>query len=72
MMKTVTVSSDALRKVLDALNSPGHYIRELQATRGPLVGDDNPINVLCTEFNAAINVHNELARVAAEIGKVMP
>ena len=53
-MKTVTVNADALRQVLEALNGPGHLIRELQYTRGPLVGHDNPINILVKEFNQAV------------------
>lgn len=57
-MKTVTVNADALRQVLQALNGPSHYIRELQVTRGPLVGDDNPINILIEEYNAAANAWN--------------
>jgi len=57
-MDKVTVSAEALRQVLQALNGPGHYIRELQVTRGPLVGDDNPINILVAEYNAAVEAHN--------------
>lgn len=52
-MEKVTVSTDALRQVLQALNGPGHYIRELQVTRN-LPGDSNPINTLIEEFNAAV------------------
>jgi hypothetical protein len=50
----VAMSVKPLRELLTALNGPGHHIRELQFTRGPLVGKDNPINILCTEFNAAM------------------
>lgn len=57
-MEKVTVSAEALRQVLMALNGPAHYIRELQVTRGPLVGDDNPINILVEEYNAAVKAHN--------------
>ena len=64
-METVTVSAAALRQVLNALNGPGHYIRELQVTRGPLIGDDNPINILCDEYNAAVKAHNEAQKVGA-------
>jgi hypothetical protein len=35
-METITVNALALRQLLVALSGPGHYIRELQATRGPL------------------------------------
>lgn len=51
-MDKVTVSANALRQLLAALSGPEHYIRELQVTRGPLVGDDNPINILVAEYNA--------------------
>jgi hypothetical protein len=64
-MEKVTVSAAALRQVLNALNGPGHYIRELQVTRGPLIGDDNPINILCDEYNAAVEAHNEAQKVGA-------
>ena len=50
-MEKVTVSTDALRQVLQALNGPGHYIRELQVTRD---FPGNPINTLIKEFNAAV------------------
>lgn len=53
----VTVSADALRQVLVALNGPGHYIRELQVTRGPLF--DNPIDKLTNEFNEQVSGHAE-------------
>lgn len=48
----VTVSGSALRAVLVALNGPGHYIRELQVTRGPLF--DNPIDTLLTQYNEQV------------------
>lgn len=52
IMNKVTVSADALRKVLEALNGPEHYIRELQYTRMPeTIFKDNPINILVREFN---------------------
>lgn len=50
-MTKILVSAEPLRQLLNALNGPGHHIRELQALRGPLVGDDNPINILVAEFN---------------------
>jgi hypothetical protein len=60
-MEKVTVSADALRKVLTALNGPTHHIRELQALRNPHFGSDNPINILCSEYNAAVDEHNATA-----------
>ena len=59
-METATVDADALRRVLEALNGPSYLIRELQVTRGPLVGDDNPINLLVADYNKAANLHNRL------------
>lgn len=56
-MDKIEVSADALRAVLQALNGPPHYIRELQCTRGlPQLGDmpPNPIDVLIAEYNAAV------------------
>lgn len=53
-MEKISVSTDTLRRVLEALSGPPHLIRELQATRGPLVGDDNPINLLIKEYNEQI------------------
>ena len=57
-MNKVTVSANALRQVLNALNGPGHLIREIQVTRG-LPGDSNPINTLMSEFDLAVTIHNE-------------
>lgn len=51
--KKVLVSAEALRQVLQALNGPGHYIRELQVTRGSLF--DNPIDKLIAEYNTTVN-----------------
>lgn len=56
-MKTVTVDADALRAVLMALNGPGHHIRELQVTRGPLF--DNPIDKLVDQYNEACEKANQ-------------
>jgi len=47
----VIVSADALYRLLMAVGGPGHYIRELQATRGLPGVDDNPIDVLTREYN---------------------
>ena len=58
-METVTVNAYALRELLVALNGPAHLIRELQALRGPLVGENNPINILTAEFNAAVAAYKE-------------
>lgn len=57
-MDKVTVSTDALRQVLEALNGPGYHIRELQAIRN-LPGMSNPIDTLIDEFNAACDEHNQ-------------
>lgn len=51
--QTVNVDAKALREVLVALNGPGHYIRELQVTRGAMF--DNPIDKLIEEFNAQVS-----------------
>ena len=52
MPDTVTVSTDALRQLLNAAVGPGHYMRELQATREPAaLFADNPINILVRQFN---------------------
>lgn len=54
-LKKIIVSEQPLRRVLEALSGPAHLIRELQATRGPLVGDDNPINLLVGEYNKQLS-----------------
>lgn len=55
-METVTVSADALRKVLNALIGEPHLIRELQFTRDkPPFFEGNPIDTLVREFNAAVD-----------------
>lgn len=67
-MKTVTVDAEALRQVLTALNGASHLIRELQATRDPLMGKGNPINKLIEEFNAAVDVrHNRFVLVPVDL-----
>ncbi len=60
----VTVTAKALHQVLGALIGPGHYIRELQATRN-LPGIDNPINTLIDEYNAAIDASKAQRDAAA-------
>lgn len=51
----ISVSIDALAKLLIALSGHPHQITEFQVTRnlGRLTGD-NPINILCDEYNAEI------------------
>lgn len=50
---TITVSRDALYKVLHALVGPAHNIRELQATRIlHELGHPNPIDILIEQFKA--------------------
>ena len=44
----------SMRKPINPKNKP----TELQATRVPLVGKDNPINILIAEYNASIEKHN--------------
>lgn len=60
-METVTVNAKALRRLLSALIGPPHYIHELQATRDNGMGlfDDNPIDILCKEYIAAVDAFNE-------------
>jgi hypothetical protein len=67
-METVTVNAVALRRVLEALNGPGHYIRELQATRarGELFAD-NPIDVLVDDFNRGVEAWNMKQAEAAAV-----
>lgn len=55
MSKKLLVSADPFRELLMALNSSGPELRELQALRGPLVGESNPINILVGEFNDAVH-----------------
>ena len=48
------IDAEALRDVLQALNGPDHYIRELQFTRGGAMNglcDDNPIDILIKQYN---------------------
>jgi hypothetical protein len=51
----VSVSADALYSVLQALNGPGHLIRELQFTRdAPPIMTGNPIDTLIRDYNEAV------------------
>lgn len=54
----LTVSANSLRHVLNALNGPGHLIRELQATR-LLPGGTNPIDQLVNEYNTWADAQRE-------------
>lgn len=40
------VDAEALQRLLNALNGPGYYIRELQATRNLPGSEPNPIDVI--------------------------
>lgn len=61
---TITVSRDALYKVLHALVGPAHHIRELQATRSlHALGHPNPIDILIEEYKAG-GVQSEPAQAA--------
>lgn len=55
-MSTTPVNTEALCQVLIALNAPGHYIRELQATRNiaKLTGTPNPIDVLVEDYKRSL------------------
>lgn len=57
-METITVNAKALRSLLNAVTGNPYEVRELQATRNPLVDPENPINVLVGEFNAAVDKFN--------------
>lgn len=55
--RMIEVDAEALYEVLNALNGPGHLVRELQATQGLEkvglnIGKRNPINVLIDQWNA--------------------
>jgi hypothetical protein len=64
--RLVSVDLDALVQVLRALNGPGYYIAELQATRGldKLPGQPrNPINLLTEQVEAQLKQDKETPRV---------
>lgn len=67
----ISVNASQLLKLLRALNGPGHLIAELQATRGPLIGDDNPINLLIKQYNSEITSITEKRLTAAAEQKEM-
>lgn len=57
-MKTVTVSADALRQILEAFSSgQPHHVLELQALVGNVITLD-PVSTLLYEFNAAVEAYN--------------
>lgn len=62
--KKISVDADALYRVLNALNGPGHYIRELQVTRGPLF--ENPIDKLITQYNEWTSNQSEASNADAQ------
>lgn len=55
-MTDTPVNTEALRQVLQALSGPGHYIRELQATRSiaSLTGSPSPIDVLIEDYKRSL------------------
>ena len=56
----ISVDKKALRTVLNALNGPGHLIRELQAIRSiQVITGDSPIDRLIDEFNTAVRKARE-------------
>ncbi len=55
----VTVTASALRSLICAVIGEPHYIRELQATRNPVLFPDNPINVLIDEYNEFANKRDD-------------
>jgi hypothetical protein len=57
-MDKILVSAEALRQVLQALNGPSYFIRELQATRN-LPGVVNPINTLVKNYSEAVSAKGE-------------
>lgn len=64
MTTHISVDADSLRRILLALNGPGHYIRELQATRGPLFS--NPIDKLAAQYDQwAVSRNHDLAATTA-------
>jgi hypothetical protein len=59
VQRMIEVPVEAFYEVLQALNGPGHLIRELQATQsldkvGLSMGRPNPINVLIDTWNAYV------------------
>lgn len=61
-MAKVSVDGAALREVLQALNGPGHLVRELQALRGSPVVGPNCIDRLVDEFNAQVSAPRVLTQ----------
>ena len=55
----IMINADALRQVLEALNGPGHLIRELQYTRNMPIGKPNPIDVLIGDYNQCAEAYNK-------------
>lgn len=59
-METVTVNAKALKQLLEAVNGPGHLIKELQVLAK---FSDSPITVLIDEFNDAVVAFNKSQEV---------
>ena len=58
MSDKVTVSSEALRKVLEAFLGPHSRVLELQITM-KLDEEDHPVNKLISEFNESLQKTND-------------
>jgi NTP pyrophosphatase (non-canonical NTP hydrolase) len=74
---TVTVSADALRKLLVAVSGPPHLIRELiviQNLPGDLGDKDDPVSVLLNQYKeqviqqkSAPSAHDDILRAATKL-----
>jgi len=67
-MTTVEVDAKALFELLNALNGPGHLLREIQALRGnsKLFGS-NCIDVLMANYNVAADEWNKKLAAVGEM-----
>jgi len=62
------VDADALRRILNALNGPSHYIRELQVTRNLPGSEPNPIDVIEKQVKMQENLPSDVDLREMEFG----
>ena len=58
MEEKILVNKEALIKLMNAINGPAYFIRELQVTRSPLI-EDNPIDVIQEDINNSFSNSKE-------------
>lgn len=55
----LSIGEPALRELLNAIQGPSHLIREIEVTRKFDMGNTNPLNVVCEDFNDSMTAYKK-------------